>query len=97
MLEAMAAGLPIVATTHGHEVGWAMLPSLVFSLYGAGWMVAATLSGRAWERMVGVGGFFAAVAIAFTANTGFVYLDYAAGLFLLAAVPGFLMMRDRRA
>ena len=81
----------------GSPVAWALLPSVVFTLYGAGWTVAATLSGRAWERWVAIGGFAAAVAIAFLSQSAWLYLAYAAGLALLAGAPGLVMMRARAA
>ncbi len=76
-------------------VAWALLPSVVFTLYGAGWTVAATLSGRAWERWVAIGAFAAAVAIAFLSQSSWLYLGYALGLALLAGVPGLVMTRAR--
>lgn len=81
----------------GSAAAWAILPSVVFTLYGAGWTVAATLSGRAWERWVAIGAFAAAVAIAFLSRSSWLYLGYAAGLALLAGAPGLVMMRARAA
>lgn len=81
----------------GDPAVWAVLPSVVFAVYGAGWTVSSVLSGRRWEAAVALGAFSAAVAIAFLSRSSWLYLAYAAGLVLLAGVPGLVMMRARRA
>lgn len=80
----------------GDPVVWAVLPSIVFAIYGAGWTVSSTLSGRRWEAAVAFGAFSAAVAIAFLSRSNWLYLAYAGGLLLLATAPGLVMMRARR-
>jgi hypothetical protein len=40
-------------------------PTVILALYGAGWTVAATVSGRRWMAGVALGGYLGAVAIGF--------------------------------
>lgn len=81
----------------GSNAVWAVLPSIVFTLYGAGWTVAASLSGERWQRLVALGAFSGAVFIAFLSHSAVVYLAYAIGLFLLAGAPGLVLMSGRGA
>ena len=77
----------------GEGAVWAVLPSVIFGIYGAGWTVSSTLTGRKWEAGVAFGAFSAAVAIAFLARSPWLYFAYATGLVMLAGVPGLVLMR----
>ena len=69
-------------------------PSIIFALYGAAWTVAAAVSGKAWVRLTAMGSFAGSIVCAWFISDPVQYLVYAAGLLLLAALPGFIMMRQ---
>ena len=77
----------------GSGAVWAVLPSVIFGVYGAGWTVSSTLSGRKWEAVVAFGAFSAAVAIAFLARSPWLNFAYAVGLVLLAGLPGLVLAK----
>lgn len=70
-----------------------LIPSIILVFYGMGWSVTAAMlkSGRLW--ILGVASFIAAPLLGVLAGTAAQYLGYAAALFLLMALPGFLLMR----
>lgn len=74
-----------------------IFPSLIFALYGAGWAVSGRMSGVRWMGWLAIGCWLAAPLIAFLTGQPEQYLAYAAGLFLFAAVPGVLMVRQEPA
>ncbi|MFN3669970.1 MAG: hypothetical protein ACK4VY_11725 [Brevundimonas sp.] len=82
------------------EQGALMAMSLAISaimvFYGIGWAVTAAMhkSRRLWG--LAIGSFVAAPILAALAGTSEQYLAYAAALFLLMALPGFLLMRGAR-
>ena len=78
------------------EVIAAVFPSMIFALYGVGWAVSAKMSGQRWQWPLTLGCWVAAPAIALLVNTPELWLGYAAGLFLFAMVPGFMMVRQER-
>jgi len=69
-------------------------PSIILALYGAAWTVAAAVSGKGWVKLTAIGSFVGAVVCAWFIADPVQYLIYAAGLLLLAALPGFVMMRQ---
>jgi hypothetical protein len=71
-----------------------LLPSIIFALYGAAWTVAAVISGRVWIRLTAAGSYLAAVACAFVITQPIQCLVFAAGLLLLGALPGFVLLRQ---
>ncbi len=72
---------------------FALIPSIIMVFYGVGWAVHASMhrSGRLW--MLSLASFVAAPLLALFAGTAEQYLAYAAALFLLMGLPGFLLMR----
>ncbi len=69
-------------------------PSIILVLYGAAWQVAGSVSKVAWIRAVAIASFAAAIALGLLIGSTFVWLAYAAALFLLALVPGLALMRQ---
>ena len=69
----------------------------VFALYGAGWAVSATMSGQKWQWWLAIGGWVGAPAIASLIGTPVLWLGYAAGLVLLAMIPGLILVRQEPA
>ena len=95
MFSLILAAVAANVTTRSTLV-WALIPSVFLALYGTGWTVAASASGRGWMRNLGLASFASSVAIAFLAATPAVWLAYAAALVLLGGVPGLVLARDPR-
>ena len=93
----MALSIAVLSFKLQSEVPTYLFPSLIFALYGAGWAVSATMSGQKWQWMLAIGGWIAAPAIASLIDTPLLWLGYAAGLFLLALVPGLILVRQEPA
>ena len=68
-------------------------PSIIFALYGAAWMVPATITGKGWLWATALGSFAMALVNAWFIGQPVAYLIYALGLFLFAALPGLMLMR----
>jgi hypothetical protein len=68
-----------------------LFPSIVMALYGLGWMVAAAMSETKWLRIVSIASFVMAIVIAVSADTKASYLLVAVALYLLMALPGWLL------
>lgn len=91
---AILLGLQAAAATAHSPVVLAAIPTVVLALYGAGWTVAAAMSGRRWKAATAFASYAAAVAIGFLVASPSVFLAYAAALLLLAAAPGvFILLR----
>lgn len=69
-------------------------PSIVLSLYGAAWSVAAAMSRATWLKFVAVASFVGAVMMAVLMGSTWIWLAYAAALYLLAMVPGLVLLRQ---
>jgi len=76
------------------ETVMATFPSVIFALYGAGWAVAAAMTGKKWLWWVALGSWAMAPLLGWLADGPELYLAYAAGLFLLTSVPGVILMRQ---
>jgi hypothetical protein len=92
---AIMSGFGVASTQlHSPEL-FAGAPMVILALYGAGWTVAATVSGRLWMKGVALGGYVGAVAIGFLVTSPAIFLVYAAALLLLTAAPGVALMRRK--
>ncbi len=80
----------------GVEIAFGLVPSVIMVFYGVGWAVSAAMykSRPLWG--LAVGSFAAAPLLASMTGNANQYLAYAAALFLLMALPGFLLMRGAR-
>ncbi|RZJ40264.1 MAG: hypothetical protein EON87_18430 [Brevundimonas sp.] len=77
---------------------WLFYPSVVFAVQGAAWFVAWQLRRRTWMLLTALGGIATSIALGQLVQNGFLYLCVCtAALFLLFAVPGWIMIRDARA
>jgi hypothetical protein len=83
----------IIANRMHSMIPLMLLPSMVLTLYGVGWSVAAVVSRRAWLWAIAVGAYLAAIVVAWFSDTPSVFLIYAACLVGLLAVPGLMLMR----
>ncbi len=77
-------------------IGFALVPSAIMVFYGIGWAVSAAMyrSRNLWA--LAFGSFVAAPLLALLSGEPEQYLAYAAALFLLMALPGWLLMRAAR-
>lgn len=74
-----------------------MVPSIIMVFYGLGWSVTAAMFKSRPLWILGIASFIAAPVLAVLAGDAAQYLGYAAALFLLMALPGFLLMRQSKA
>lgn len=72
---------------------YVLMPSMIMIFYGVGWAVHATMQRSRPLWMLSLGSFAAAPLLALFAGSADQYLAYAAALFGLMALPGFLLMR----
>ena len=72
---------------------YVLMPSMIMIFYGVGWAVHATMQRSRPLWMLSLGSFAAAPLLALFAGSAEQYLAYAAALFGLMALPGFLLMR----
>lgn len=70
-----------------------LAPSIIMVFYGLGWAVSAAMTRSKPLSGLAVASFVAAPLLALLTNQPALYLGYATALFLLMAVPGFLLMR----
>lgn len=71
-----------------------LAPSIIMVFYALGWAVTASLYGKGRLWWLSIGSFVAAVALAALTGDASLYLGYAAALFALMALPGFILMRQ---
>lgn len=77
---------------------WLYYSAIVFALQAAAWYVAWTLKRKAWMLATALGGWVTAVALGLLVRETMWYLAVCtAALFLLFALPGWVMFRDARA
>jgi hypothetical protein len=72
---------------------FALFPSIIMACYGLGWLVAAAMSETKWLRAVAIASFVAALVIAAAIEVTAGYLAMAAFLYLLVALPGWVLTR----
>ncbi|GAA0651793.1 hypothetical protein [Brevundimonas lenta] len=72
---------------------FALVPSIIMAFYGIGWTVSAVMQKSRPLWALAIGSYIAAPLLAAFAGESVQYLAYAVALFLLMALPGFLLMR----
>ena len=77
-------------------VSFALIPSAIMVFYGVGWAVSAAMHRHRLLWALAAGSFVAAPLLALLSGRAEQYLAYAAALFLLMALPGWLLMRAAR-
>jgi hypothetical protein len=76
---------------------WLIYPCVVFVLQGAAWLVSCALRKRAWQGLVGVGWFAAAMGMALSIGSIQQYAIVAGlSMLLLMVIPGAVMIRLAR-
>jgi hypothetical protein len=73
-----------------------LIPSIIMVFYGMGWAVTATMLKSRPLGLLALASFVAAPVMGLFAGEAAIYLVYAAALFLLMALPGFLLMRQSK-
>ncbi|MFK0300123.1 hypothetical protein ACIQTU_13000 [Brevundimonas sp. NPDC090276] len=77
---------------------WLYYAAIVFALQAAAWYVAWVLKKKGWMLAVSLGGWVTAVALGLLVRQPVAYLGVCtAALFLLFALPGWVLFRDARA
>lgn len=76
---------------------FALIPSIIMVFYGVGWAVHAEMQRSRMLWALSLSSFAVAPLLALFAGQAEQYLAYAAALFLLMALPGWLLMRQARA
>lgn len=77
---------------------WLYYPAVVFALQAAAWYVVWNLKKKGWMLACSIGGWLTAVALGVLVREPGWYLGVCTtALFLLFAVPGWIMVRDARA
>ena len=76
---------------------WLYYAAIVFALQAAAWYMAWTLKRKGWMLATALGGWITAVALGVLVREPFLYLGVCTvALFLLFALPGWVMFRDAR-
>jgi len=95
---ALIAIIGTVAWRHKSLDIWLIYPCVVFVLQGMAWQFAWMMRRRAWHGLVALGWYAAALAMGLTISTPAWYILFAGlGLWLCMALPGYMMVRGRRA
>ncbi len=76
---------------------FALIPSIIMVFYGVGWAVHAEMQRSRKLWVLSLASFAAAPLLALFAGQAEQYLAYAGSLFLLMALPGWMLMRQARA
>ncbi|MCS6627565.1 hypothetical protein N0B44_32145 [Roseibacterium beibuensis] len=96
---ALALSMFVLSWRMGGEaamVTLALMPSMIMVFYGSGWAVTAAMQRSKPLWALAIASFAAAPLLAVLVGQAEQYLAYAAALFLLMGLPGFLMMRAAR-
>lgn len=95
---AMVIIFGVGAARDGDFAIWLYYPAVVFGLQAAAWVVAWVLKKKVWMLATAVGGWLTAVALGLLVRQSELYLYVCtAALFLLFALPGWIMLREARA
>lgn len=97
---ALSTAMAALAWRLGEEaamVSLALMPSMIMVFYGSGWAVSAAMQRSKTLWALAIGSFAAAPLLAVRTGSAEQYLAYAAALFLLMALPGWMLMRQARA
>ena len=85
-----------VGASDGPTSFW-LAPSVIMVFYGLGWAGTSAMMKSRPLWWLAMASFFAAPLLALLAGQAAQYLAYAAALFLLMALPGWMLMRQARA
>jgi hypothetical protein len=90
----LGVALVLISIRLQTEIFSVVIPSLIFALYGAAWVVSGSMARKVWVNWVGYGCWAAAVFVAFFAGDTAQYLIYALCFVFFVTVPGLVLMRE---
>ena len=86
--------LDVSRTGEVNMADWSLaIPSIIMTFYGMGWAVSATMLRQRRLWVLAIASFVAAPVLALISGSTAQYLAYAATMYLLMALPGYLLMR----
>ena len=86
--------LDVSRTGEVNMAEWSLaIPSIIMTFYGMGWAVSATMLRQRRLWVLAIASFVAAPVLALISGSTAQYLAYAATMYLLMALPGYLLMR----
>lgn len=95
---ALAVMFGIIAIRQESFLLWLMFPIVAFTLQGAAWFLAYMLQRKRWVLGIAIGWLATALVMTLTIETTPLYIVAVGfGLIAFMALPGFLLMRRRRA
>lgn len=93
LIFAVWLGLVAMGVRTGDWGAMQIMPSLVFAAYGAGWTVAAAMSGLKWINAVALASYAGAVLLGVFVGQAAGYLVFVGLLVGVVFVPGLVLMR----
>jgi hypothetical protein len=91
---AMWVALMAIGATSGDWAVMRVMPLVVFTAYGAAWMVAGTMVGIGWMKGVALIAYAGAVLLGVFADSAWGYLVFAGLMVFVALLPGLALMRQ---
>lgn len=91
---ALAGACMLMMFTTKYSFQWALFPSVIMALYGAGWMVSGVVTRKRWMLNLSGASLVCAVALGYLVTTPHGMLAYGVMLIALAAIPGWHLMRQ---
>ena len=86
--------LDVSRTGEVNMAEWSLaIPTIIMTFYGMGWAVSATMLRQRMLWVLAIASFVAAPVLALISGSTAQYLAYAATMYLLMALPGYLLMR----
>ncbi|MDP8915737.1 MAG: hypothetical protein M3M95_00760, partial [Pseudomonadota bacterium] len=70
-----------------------MISPVILALYGAAWSVAGAMTGKTWIKATAGASLLLAIGVAWLTGEAEQPLAYAAALFLVALLPGLVLLR----
>jgi hypothetical protein len=86
----IAAATALAVWRTGDVLIFAIIPTMIMALYGAGWMVGSVAFRAPWQRWIGGLCLLSGLALAATAGQPLQYLLFALSLYALAGLPGLI-------
>lgn len=93
----LAAASAVIGWQTKNAAHLMMFAPIILALYGVGWSVSATLSGRTFNKVLTVASFVASVGVAaLVKSPALMFAGYGLALICLAAIPGVIWIRLHR-
>lgn len=83
----------IIAWRFETSLPWAVFPSVILALYGAGWTITSMISRQKWIRFIAIGSLAAAFLLAFVSGGSETFLVFGFILIVCVLIPGWWMVR----